>query len=445
MRRANAQTTIAALLVARSVVEAVLFAGSLAVAQILTGGTRVIPIVAITLALAGVGIVLASVLRDARADRQNTAIALGAMVAAAALGISYASPHAEGLVILTRLVLFGVLGEAFVWRNLTVARSLVRWSDARNAGFAAIGLTTLVALLPGAIDRTGLVVAGLAATAATGVALSLARSAEELALAGREARGGAGRSTASGTALLLAVLSVIGAILAPYAGELIRQAGDATAPIIERALYGFLLAMGYVAEFFVNAIRALIAHAAPLQIRAPVAPLTPAEEAEALRQIETTRPFLVGAIEIVIAAVALLVVVILVDRMARERRETLPDGATLDREPSAGEGVGAFLAGLLPRRSRRSGPPRDDGTPAGALRAMYWHYLARGDANGVTWRSAGETPAEHHRRAVAIAPGHAAAAVLVRAFEDLRYGDRDPDPATIAAARRSLEALGEAR
>src|SRR5438876_11427627 len=118
------------------------------------------------------------------------------MAAAAALGLYYASARPDGLQILTRIVFFGILGEAFVWRAPTVARALVRWSDARTAGFTAIGAVAVIALLPGAIDRGGLVIVGLAATAATGVALSLSRSAEELSLAGREGRGQTGRSTA---------------------------------------------------------------------------------------------------------------------------------------------------------------------------------------------------------------------------------------------------------
>jgi len=445
VQRGSARTTVAVLLVARSLIEAVLFSGLAAAAQIATIGDRPIPIVATTLALAGVGIVLASVLRDARADRQNTAIALTAIVTASAVGVLYAPPHPDGVMILTRLVLFGIVGEAFVWRNLTVARSLVRWSDARNAGFAAIGAMTLVALLPGIADRTGLVIAGLAATAATGIALSLARSAEELALAGREARGETSRTTASGTAILLAILSVVGALLAPLTGDLIRQAGDTLTPIIGGLLYGVLLAMGYIAGAFVTVIQAFLRGATLPQLRPFVQPLSPLEEAEAMRQIEATRPFIIGAVEVVVGLVALLVAIILVDRMARERRQSLPDGATLDRESSAGLGIGAFLAGLLPRRTRRPAPPRDDGTPAGALRAMYWRYLARSDATGVPWRATGETPAEHQLRAVATAPRHAAASALVRAFEDLRYGDRDPDAATIEAARRGLLALEESR
>jgi len=434
VRRGNTQATIAALLVARNVIEAVLFAGIVTVAHVMTSGDRAMPIVTVVLALTGVGIVLASILRDARADRQNTIIAMAAIAGAAALGVFYAPRGADGLMILTRIVLFGIVGEAFVWRDLTVARSLVRWADARNSGFAAIGAMAIVALLPGIVDRTGLVIAGLAATAATGVALSLARAAEEMALAGREAHGDTGRTTASGTAILLAILSVVGAALAPFTGDLIRQAGDTAAPIIGNLLYGFLLAMGYVAEFFVTFIRSLMQGAAFPAIRPPGAPLSALEEAEALRQIEATRPFIFGAVEVAIGLVALLV-------MARERREALPEGATLDRESSMGEGIGAFLGSLLPRRTRRPAAPRDDGTPAGALRVLYWRYLARSDARGIAWRAMGETPAEHHERSVTATPSNAAATVLVRAFEDLRYGDRDPDAQTLVEARRALTVI----
>lgn len=436
MRRAS--SAVAALLVARNVMEGVLFAALFAAAQVLTAGDRPIPVVAAALALTGTGIILASVLRDARADRQNGVIALSAVGGAAVLGLILAPPHPEGLLLLTRVVLFGILGEAFVWRDLTVARALIRWSDSRNAGFTAIGTVAVVALLPGAIDRTGLVVVGLAATAATGIALSLARSAEELSLAGRDGRGDTGRSTASGTAIFLAILSVLGAIVAPFTGDLLRRLGETAAPIIGDLLYGVLLALGYVAELFVNIARALFTRVSLPRLLPPQTPLSPEEEQEALRQIEATRPFVIGSAEIIVGIIALLAVILLVDRMARERRQTLPEGATLDRDAAEGEGLAAFLAGLLPHRRGRLRAPRDDGTPAGALRALYWRYLARSDANGVPWRAAGETPAEHQARATATAPRYEGAAILVRAFEDLRYGEVAPSPDTVARARVAL-------
>lgn len=438
MRRASGAGAVAVLLVARNVMEGVLFAALFAAAQVLTRGDRQLPIVATALGLTGVGIILTSVLRDARADRQNGAIALTTIGAAALLGLGLAPPHSEGLALLTRIVLFGILGEAFVWRDLTVARALIRWSNARDAGFTAIGAVALVALLPGAIDRTGLVLAGLAATAATGIALSLARSAEELSLAGRDARGETGRSTASGTAIFLAILSVLGAVVAPFTGDVLRRVGETAAPIIGNLLYGVLLALGYVAELFVNLARALVTRVSLPQLAPPALPLSPEEEAEALREIEATRPFVLGAVEVIVAIVALLAVILLVDRMARERRQALPEGATLDRDSAEGEGLGAFLAGLLPRRRGRVRPPRDDGTPSGALRALYWRYLASADASGVPWRAVSETPAEHHLRAAAAAARHESAGMVVRAFEELRYGDIEPSAETVTRARAAI-------
>ena len=441
MPRVSAQATLGVVLVARCVLEGVLFASLVSAAQIGLAGDRAVPTVAVALALTGVGVILASILRDARADRQNTAIALTAIGAAALFGLLLKTPNADGLQVLTRLVLFGILGEAFVWRNLSVARGLVRWVDARNSAFAAVGLVALVALLPGALDRTGLVVAGLAATAAAGVALSLTRSAEELALSGAEARGAASRTTASGAAIVLAIVSVIGAVLAPSVGALVGQAGGAIAPIVGGLLYGILLIFGYAAAFLVEVFRDFLSRGVFPRIRPPAPPLTPQEEAEAIRQIEAARPFVIGTVELIFAAIAVLLVVILVDRMARERRASLPDGTTLDRESEPGDGIAAFLAGLLPRRTHRPRPPRDDGTPAGALRALYWRYLARSEAAGVAWRAVGETPAEHQDRAQAGGPRFAAAATLVRAFEALRYGDHDPDGPTLDAARAAVAAI----
>ena len=445
MPRANAQATLGAILVARAVLEATLFAALFAIAQLALRGARPIPIVAVALALTGAGILLASVLRDARADRQNTAIAFFAIGGAAAFGVANAGARPDGLELLTRVVLFGILGEVFVWRNLTVARGLVRWTDARNAGFSAIGVIALAAVLPGAPDRSGLLIAGLAATGSAGVALSLARSAEELALAGRDARGGTSRTTASGSAIVLAVMSVAGAALAPLAGESVERAGRTVGPAIGELLYGGLLWLGFIAALFVELFRALINGNPFPPILPPTMVLSERDEAEALRQIEASRPFVIGAVELIIAAIALITIVVLVDRMSRERRQSLPVGATLDRESTPGDGLGAFLAGLLPRRAQHPRPPRDDGTPAGALRALYWRYLARAADAGVSWRAVGETPGEHHDRAVVRTPRLAAAAAVVRAFEELRYGERDPDAASLAAARRAIAAIEATR
>ena len=446
MPRDSARATLTVVLVTRGILEATLFAALAAAAQRALGaGARPVPVMAVALALTGAGIILASILRDARAGRQHTAVAVIGIGAAAVFGVSFAAPYPEGLEILTRLVVFGILGEAFVWRNLSLARGLVRWTDTRNAGFAAIGALALVAIVPGTVDRTGLLIAGIATTAAAGIALSLARSAEELALAGREARGGTHRSTASGTAIIVAIVALTGALLTPFVGDLLGRAGRTIAPIIGDLLFGGLLLLGYIAALVVEVFRAFLSGRALPRIQPPRLPIDPAQDAETIRQMEASRPFVLGAAEILIAAVAIVLIVVLVDRMARERRQILPEGGTLDRESAAGEGIGGFLAGLLPRRSRRPTAPQDDGTPAGALRALYWRYLARGEAAGVTWRAVGETPGEHQARAERGRPQLAAAATIVRAFEELRYGERPPDLRTLEAARAALAAIEAAR
>lgn len=435
-----ASGTLTTLLVARCAVEGVLFASIVELVHAATGGTRAIALVPAALVLCAAGIVLASALREARADRQHLGIALGAMTLAALSGLVLAPSQADGLARLTRVVAFAIVGEAFVWRDLTVARSLVRWTDTRNAGAASIVAVGIAAVAPGAIDRDALAVLALLAVGATAIGLSLARAAEELLGSGRGA-GEAGRGTASGTAVLLAGLSLAGAALAPLAGELLAAAGRVADAVLGQALYDVLLVLGYVAALVVELFRS-----AGIRLGLPP-PATEVllerqrDDAAALRQIEATRPFVIGAVELIVAAVALLVVVLLLERMARERREALPAGATIDRAGEAGEGLGALLAGLLPRRAHRPRQPRDDGTPAGALRALYWRYLARVEAAGLGWRAAGETPAEHQARAGQGLARFRGALPLVTAFEALRYAERPPDPATLARAREALAAI----
>ncbi|HVR88580.1 MAG TPA: DUF4129 domain-containing protein [Candidatus Limnocylindria bacterium] len=446
MRRSSAEATIVALLVARCVIEGVFFAAVAAGLQVGFAGDRPIPVVAVTLVLIGTGIVMASVLRAARAASQNMWLAIVVIAGAAGYGIATLPARPDGVTILGRLVFFGIAGEAFLWRNLGVARSLVRWIDARNAGFTAILALIAAALVPGAVDRAGLTVAAIVAIVATGLALSLARSAEELVLAGPDARGGAGRGTASGTSILLAALAIVAGALTPYGGDLLAQAADALLTLFGGLIYNVLLALGYVAAFFIAIVRAIASWFGPGIPRLPaIQPMSPFEEAEALRQLEATRPFVVGGIVIVIAVFAILIALVLVERMTRERRALLPEGASLERARVDGDGLGALLAGLLPRRARRPAAPRDDGTPAGALRHLYWRLLRYSDAAGIGWRGIGETPAEHLQRALAREPRFAAAGALVRAFEDLRYGERPPAGATLARARAALAELDRQR
>ena len=173
----------------------------------------------------------------------------------------------------------------------------------------------------------------------------------------------------------------------------------------------------------------------------PANPATPSDDLALLREIERTRPLVVGGVEIIIVIVVILVALVLLERAVRERRLTLPEGAELERTAASGLSLGAMLRSLFPRRSVRRRAPRDDGTPESALRVIYWRLLALADRTGQGWRAPAETPSEHQLRITGADPRWAAASPIVSAFEDLRYGERVPDPKTVARARDALRAV----
>jgi hypothetical protein len=160
-----------------------------------------------------------------------------------------------------------------------------------------------------------------------------------------------------------------------------------------------------------------------------------------MRQIEQSRPYVFGAVELLIVAVAVLFALVLFDRMLRERRLDLPEGVSLERETASGIGLMDTLRGLRPRHAARRPRPREDGTPAGSLRVLYWQFLALAEARGAGWRPAPETPSEHQSRIASATPMWADAAPIVRAFEDLRYGEEIPAPDTLERARAAYRAL----
>ena len=169
--------------------------------------------------------------------------------------------------------------------------------------------------------------------------------------------------------------------------------------------------------------------------------LQPTDDQALLREIERTRPLVVGGFEIVIVIVVILVALVLFERAVRERRLTLPEGAQLERVAASGLTLGATLRSLFPRRPAIRRAPRDDGTPAAALRLIYWRLLALADRAGRGWRAASETPSEHQRRITGADPRWAAASPIVAAFEDLRYGEQVPDGDTVVRARDALRAV----
>ncbi|GAC1702799.1 MAG: hypothetical protein NVS9B6_19340 [Candidatus Limnocylindrales bacterium] len=442
MPRGRRAVTLA-LQAARCLVEGTIFAAGVALLHPALGGTTTVPTVAVALGLAGAALGLVAVLAETRSVRPSGGVAALTVIAAAGWGVWAAPSGVEGVVLLGRAVGFGILGEVFLWRVLDIARGLIRWGAVRNTGAVATLVLGTVALVPGPVDRGGIAACAIIAIAATAIGLALSRSAEELALAGRDARGEAGVATAPGAAVLLAAIAVAAALATPPLTEVLGRIGSAAGPYADRLLFTLLLPFGYVAAWLVAVFAALFGALRFGRIAPPPAlsPMSAEEEAEALRQIEASRPYVVGAVELIIALVALVTLLILVERMTRERRSTLPVGATLEREAVPGTGLGALLAGLRPARRARPGPPRDDGTAAGALRLLYWRFLAETERRGIGWRESEETPAEHLERAVRAEPQFRETGPLVRAFETLRYGDAGPDADTVAAARAALAGL----
>ena len=435
-----------ALQVARCVVEGTIFAAAVAVLQPALGGTTPVAALAVALGLAGLALGLAAVLAEARAFRQSGGLAAIVVVAAAGWGIAAAPHGAPAVALLGRAVVFGILGEAFLWRVLDIARGLARWAAVRNTGAVAIAVLGAAALAPGPVDRAAIAACAIVAVAATAIGLALARSAEELTLAGSDARGGAASASAPGAALLLAVIAISTGAVMPSVTDGLGRIGTAVGPFLDRLLYAMLLPLGYVAAWLVGVFAALIRMFRVGRIVPPeIARLSPEEEAEAIRQIEASRHYVVGAVELIVAAIAGLVLLIIVERMTHQRRSTLPAGATLDRAPVAGIGLGALLGGLRPAFRRSPRPPRDDGTPSGALRVLYWRFLAEVERRGIGWRATAETPAEHLVRAVRADERVVDAAPLVHAFETLRYGERGPDAAMVETARAALARLKATR
>src|SRR5207249_5017709 len=275
---------------------------------------------------------------------------------------------ADGFALLSRAVLFGILGEAYLWRILSIARGATRWTDARNAapfaGFV-IALAVLLPLPADHVDRGAFAPLALIVVAAAGLALSLARTTEELALS-RGTTGSARASSATSATVVLGAVAIVAAALMPGVQDLLGAVGNFISPIVGRILYLLILPFAYLAGALVEWLRPLLANR-PFLPRPVFTPMPPDQEEELLRQIEQTRPFLFGFVELVVAAIAVLIALVLLDRMLRERRLELPEGVTLERERTAGMSLMDALRGLRPRARVRRRPPVDDGTPVAAI------------------------------------------------------------------------------
>jgi hypothetical protein len=428
---------------ARCFVEAAAFACIAAVAHSVTTGTGPLPIVPWTLVLFGIGLVLVTIQREVKSERRGTTILVVTLAAGVVWGLLLPARDPDGLAVLSRMVAFGLIAEGLLWRNLSIARGAVRWTDSRNALLFAGSCLSLAALLPGPVDRGPLAMLALLVVALSGLALSLARTTEELALA-RGTRGGARASSAAGVSFVVGVVAILAAAFVPAVQDALSALGTAIEPTFTRILYVILLPLGYVAAFFVALIAALI-RLGRFESWPTIEIRTPAEDEALLRQIEQTRPVVFGAVELLIALGAVVIALFLFDRMLRERRLELPEGVTLERGTAEGFGLRDMLRRLRPQRGVSRRAPREDGSPSAALRVLYWRFLTLAERAGAGWRRPQETPAEHLARISNADARWSAGDRLVRAFEDLRYGDAPPDAPTLEHVRATLRALESAR
>jgi hypothetical protein len=434
----RASAGVALLIGARCLVEAVTFTALAALGHVVVAGRDPLPILPTFFMLFGAGLLLVTLLREIGGERRSATIIVVTLAAAAAWGLSLPMNAPDGFAFLSRVVGFGLLGEAYLWRIVSIARGATRWTGARNAvPLAAVAIAVAV-LMPGPIDRSPFAGLALLALASGALAMSLARTTEELSLA-RGTHGAMRTSSATSATVVTGVVAIIAAALVPAAQDALGAFGAFLAPIAHRIFYLLILPFAYLAGYLIELLRPLIGNTAP--IVSPFGMTTPEQDAELMRQIEQSRPYVFGALELLVVAVAVLIGVLLLERMLRERRTLLPEGVSLERESASGIGLWDTLRGLRPRRAPKRRRPREDGTPAGSLRVLYWRFLALAESRGAGWRADPETPGEHAARIAMATPVWSAAAPLVRAFEDLRYGEQEPAPDVLQRAREAYGAL----
>ena len=207
--------------------------------------------------------------------------------------------------------------------------------------------------------------------------------------------------------VVLAIGALLAALAEPAAqdalGPLVRALGDLAA----RALIVLLLPLALLAGWLTEVIRGLLAgRALPvLQVDQSALDRARADEAANLQAIEALRPFVAGAVEILLALVAIAFGLLLVERMLRERRAGLPPGATLERECVEGIDLGAMLGALRgPRRAPRhpttaARPPR-----RGSCTGVSSRSPSAGSAGAPRPTRRSTRRADHRRRAPALSP-----------------------------------------
>lgn len=437
------------IVVSRSLSEAVGAAVAAGLLHAVTLGRDPLPLVTTSLGAFGIALVLGAVLRERGTVRQSAGLTALVIVGWAAWSLTLPARSPDALAVLTRVIGFGILGEAYLWRLLGVARGLQRWREVRNDALLALGVVIVAALAPGPLDRGALPTLGLGVAIGGAVALSLARATEELTLGAGPIAGRPAPHAATGTAFALGALAVAVALALPAAQALLARTAEAVGPLVGAALFTVLLPLGYVAAWTIGAIVWLRDRLGLTGLPLPQLPGSPFANDEELqrrlREMEQDRPLVFGALEVVVGLVALALAASLVARLAGERRALLPEGAELQREAADGIGLRATLGALFPRRASVPRPPVDDGTAATRLRLVYWRLLDLAEREGPGRRRASETPAEHEGRLLGAGERWRGASGIVRAFEDLRYGERDPDAAAVERAAAALGALEGSR
>jgi len=301
MRRSSSRA-FASLLAARPVLEAVAFAFLLALVH-MTGGREPLALNPTSLGIVGSTLIRVAALRVRRSDSRGTA-GVGATRGAGLLLAVVLPTHPLDVVTWGgRIIAFVIVAEVYLWRVVSLARGAVRWTDARNAvPFGAVALA-LAAIAPVAVDRTPLVPLALFFVSASAVALSVARSAEELSLTTGPA-GSARLSSANSVVFALGLAAIVAALAAPAVDQVLRDVGETLAPAWDEIIFTLLLPLGYLAALVYAILE-------PLLRRWSLSSPTPSasqrgDDLALLREIEKTRPLVVGGFEVVVVIVVIL-------------------------------------------------------------------------------------------------------------------------------------------
>lgn len=438
--RGMAGRTLVLIVAARSLAEAVTFSILGAFVHAATVGRDPIDIWPTATLLFGITLVLSAILRERGTVRQGATLMVIVLGAFVGWGLMQPVESADALAVMTRVIGFAIAGEAYLWRVLGIARGLQRWREVRNGALLSLAAIVAATLVPGQIDREGLPALALTISVAAAVALSLARSTEELALFAKDVRGAPAGGSATGTAFTIGLLAIAVALVMPSVQRLLADVARVIGPPLGDLVFLILLPLGYVAAYLVYFVLWLrdtfnLGGGEEPQLTPPTGR---SDELQRFREIEEMRPYVFGAVELVIALIAAAFAIALIARLVQEHRASLPDGVSLEREGVEGIGLRATFGGLLPRRAPRRRGPSEDGTRAGTIRRLYWRLLEIAERAGPGWREPSETPAEHSGRLGAAGERWLAAGPLVRAFEEVRYGEIEPGEDTVMAAREAL-------